>query len=134
LDYDHGTGHGVGSFLGVHEGPQRIGKAANAIALKPGMIVSNEPGYYKTGAYGIRLENLVAVVKDESFTTSTRPFLAFDTLTIVPFDRALIAADVLSLQERQWVDTYHARVWECLQSEVDTDTRAWLEQATQPLV
>ncbi len=134
LDYDHGTGHGVGSFLGVHEGPQRIGKAANAIALKPGMIVSNEPGYYKPGAYGIRLENLVAVVKDESFTTSTRPFLAFDTLTIVPFDRALIAADVLSLQERQWVDTYHARVWECLQSEVDTDTRVWLEQATPPLV
>ncbi len=134
LDYDHGTGHGVGSFLGVHEGPQRISKAANAVALKPGMIVSNEPGYYKTGDYGIRLENLVAVVKDESFATTTRPFLAFDTLTIVPFDRALIATDVLSRQERQWVDSYHARVWKCLQSEVDTDTRAWLEQATQPII
>ncbi len=134
LDYDHGTGHGVGSFLGVHEGPQRIGKAANAVALKPGMIVSNEPGYYKTGAYGIRLENLVTVVKDESFKNSTRPFLAFDTLTIVPFERALIATEVLSLKERQWVDTYHARVWADLQSVVDTDTRAWLEQATQPLI
>jgi Xaa-Pro aminopeptidase len=134
LDYDHGTGHGVGSFLGVHEGPQRIAKSPNAVALKPGMIVSNEPGYYKPGAYGIRLENLVAVVKDESFKTPTRPFLAFETLTIVPFERALIATDVLSLKEREWVDTYHACVWKCLQSEVDADTRVWLEQATQPLV
>ncbi len=133
LDYDHGTGHGVGSFLGVHEGPQRIAKSANAVALKSGMIVSNEPGYYKTGAYGIRLENLVVVVKDESIKTSTRLFLAFDTLTVVPFDRALIVTEVLSLNEREWVDTYHARVWKCLQSEVDTDTRAWLEQVTQPL-
>jgi Xaa-Pro aminopeptidase len=98
------------------------------------MIVSNEPGYYKTGAYGIRLENLVAVVKDESFKTPTRPFLAFETLTIAPFERALIATDVLSLKEREWVDTYHACVWKCLQSEVDADTRVWLEQATQPLV
>ncbi|MCA9453485.1 MAG: M24 family metallopeptidase C-terminal domain-containing protein, partial [Nitrospira sp.] len=134
LDYDHGTGHGVGSFLGVHEGPQRIGKAANAVALKPGMIVSNEPGYYKTGAYGIRLENLVTVVEDESFKNSSRRFLTFDTLTIVPFERALIAMELLSLKERQWVDTYHARVWADLQSLVDTDTRAWLELATQPLI
>jgi Xaa-Pro aminopeptidase len=134
LDYDHGTGHGVGSFLGVHEGPQRIAKSPNAVALKPGMIVSNEPGYYKSGGYGIRLENLVAVVKDESFKTSTRPFLAFETLTIVPFERALIATNMLSLKEREWIDTYHARVWKCLQSEMDADTRAWLEQATQPLI
>jgi Xaa-Pro aminopeptidase len=98
------------------------------------MIVSNEPGYYKSGGYGIRLENLVAVVKDESFKTSTRPFLAFETLTIVPFERTLIATNVLSLKEREWIDTYHARVWKCLQSEVDADTRAWLEQATRPLI
>lgn len=134
LDYDHGTGHGVGSFLGVHEGPQRIGKGASAVALKPGMIVSNEPGYYKTGAYGIRLENLVTVVKDESFKNSTRSFLGFDTLTIVPFEQTLIATELLSPKERQWVDTYHARVWADLQSLVDSDTRAWLEQATQPLI
>ncbi|MEJ2230583.1 MAG: aminopeptidase P family protein [Nitrospirales bacterium] len=134
LDYDHGTGHGVGSFLGVHEGPQRIAKSANAVALKPGMIVSNEPGYYKTCAYGIRLENLVTVVKDESLQNSTRSYLAFNTLTIVPFERALIATDVLSPKEHEWVDTYHAHVWECLQSKVDADTRAWLEQATQPLI
>lgn len=134
LDYDHGTGHGVGSFLGVHEGPQRIAKSPNSAALRAGMIVSNEPGYYKTGAYGIRLENLVAVVKDESVKTSTRPFLAFETLTVVPFDRALIVTDLLSCKEREWVDTYHARVWESLQSKVEPDTRVWLEQATQPLI
>ncbi len=96
--------------------------------------MSNEPGYYKTGAYGIRLENLVTVVEDESFKNSSRRFLVFDTLTIVPFERALIAIEVLSLKERQWVDAYHARVWADLQSVVDTDTRAWLEQATQPLI
>ena len=133
LDYDHGTGHGVGSFLGVHEGPQRIAKSVNGVALKPGMIVSNEPGYYKSGAYGIRLENLVVVVND-TLKTSTRPFLAFDTLTIVPFDRALIEKDVLSRKEVEWVDTYHASVWNCLQSKVDEDTRTWLEQATQPFI
>jgi Xaa-Pro aminopeptidase len=133
LDYDHGTGHGVGSFLGVHEGPQRIAKTANAVALKPGMIVSNEPGYYKTGAYGIRLENLVTVVKEEKITASTRTFLAFDTLTMVPFERALIVTDLLSPHEIRWIDTYHARVWECLSSKVDTDTRDWLEQATRSL-
>jgi Xaa-Pro aminopeptidase len=97
------------------------------------MIVSNEPGYYKSGAYGIRLENLVVVVND-TLKTSTRPFLAFDTLTIVPFDRVLIARDVLSRKEVEWVDTYHARVWNCLQSKVDADTRTWLEQATQPFI
>lgn len=133
LDYDHGTGHGVGSFLGVHEGPQRIAKFANAVALKPGMIVSNEPGYYKTGAYGIRLENLVTVVKEEIDKSSTRTFLAFDTLTIVPFERNLIAKDLLSVHEIKWIDTYHSRVWENLQSKVDTETRNWLEHATRPL-
>jgi Xaa-Pro aminopeptidase len=133
LDYDHGTGHGVGSFLGVHEGPQRIAKSANAVALKPGMIISNEPGYYKTGAYGIRLENLVTVVKEEVNESSTRAFLAFDTLTVVPFERSLIVQDLLSLKEQQWVDAYHARVWECLQAKVDSDTRDWLERATHPL-
>ena len=134
LDYDHGTGHGVGSFLGVHEGPQRISKVANDVALRPGMIVSNEPGYYKTGAYGIRLENLVVVVKQEEMGKgSNRAFLGFDTLTVVPFDRKLIVADLLSTQERDWVNAYHSRVWKCLESEVDTETRVWLKEATQPL-
>ena len=133
LDYDHGTGHGVGSFLGVHEGPQRISKSANGVALRPGMIVSNEPGYYKTGAYGIRLENLVVVVEAEKMEQATRPFLAFNTLTVAPFDWRLIAAHILSSQERDWVNTYHVRVWRCLGTTVDAETRAWLQQATKPI-
>ena len=133
LDYDHGTGHGVGSFLGVHEGPQRISKSANDVALKPGMIISNEPGYYKTGAFGIRLENLVVVIREEMLKDSNRPFLAFDTLTVVPFDRKLIVTDLLSPHERDWVNAYHRRVWQCLESKVGADTRGWLEEATQPL-
>ena len=133
LDYDHGTGHGVGSFLGVHEGPQRIAKSANGVALRPGMIVSNEPGYYKSGVYGIRIENLIVVVKDASFKENLRPFLAFDTLTVVPFDRTLIAKEMLSTPEREWINGYHARVWECLESRVDAETRVWLEGATHPI-
>jgi Xaa-Pro aminopeptidase len=133
LDYDHGTGHGVGSFLGVHEGPQRIAKSANDVALKPGMIVSNEPGYYKTGAFGIRLENLVLVKREEMSQDPNRSFFAFDTLTVVPFDRRLIVVDILSWQERDWINTYHARVWQCLEAKVDADTRDWLKQATQPI-
>ena len=133
LDYDHGTGHGVGSFLGVHEGPQRISKSASDVALRPGMIVSNEPGYYKTGAFGIRLENLVVVTCEEMSKDSNRPFLAFDTLTVVPFDRKLIVVDLLSTRERDWVNAYHVRVRKCLESKVDGDTRVWLEEATQPL-
>ncbi len=133
LDYDHGTGHGVGSFLGVHEGPQRIAKSANDVALKPGMIVSNEPGYYKTGAFGIRLENLVVVKRENMPKDSNCSFLAFDTLTVVPFDRKLIDVDLLSRQEREWVNAYQARVWQCLESQVATATRRWLEQATQLL-
>ena len=133
LDYDHGTGHGVGSFLGVHEGPQRIAKLANDVALQPGMIVSNEPGYYKAGAFGIRLENLVVVKCEEMSQDTNRSFLAFDTLTVVPFDRRVIVVDILSRQERDWIDTYHARVWQALEAKVDADTRVWLKQATKPL-
>jgi len=133
LDYDHGTGHGVGSFLGVHEGPQRIARSASSVGLKPGMIVSNEPGYYRTGAYGIRLENLVVVVKDDACLDGTRPFFTFDTLTVVPFDHALIGVDILSPKERDWINTYHARVWKCLEAKVDAETRVWLELATQPI-
>ena len=124
LDYDHGTGHGVGSFLGVHEGPQRIAKSANDVALQPGMIVSNEPGYYKTGAFGIRLENLVVVTRVERSQDSNRPFLAFNTLTVVPFARKSIVGSILSKLERDWIDTYHARVGQCLEAKVDAATRS----------
>ncbi len=133
LDYDHGTGHGVGSYLGVHEGPQRISKVGNSVALRPGMILSNEPGYYKTGEYGIRLENLVVVVRVQSDNPETRSFLGFETLTVVPFDRTLIVGSLLTDLERGWVNAYHARVWSQLHEKVDPETRVWLQRATQPI-
>jgi Xaa-Pro aminopeptidase len=133
LDYDHGTGHGVGSYLGVHEGPQRISKTASTVHLKPGMIVSNEPGYYKTGSYGIRIENLQAVRQEKGPDGSERPLLGFETLTLAPIDLALVAPDLLDGEERAWLDSYHARVRDTIGPLVDAATRSWLEQATRAL-
>jgi Xaa-Pro aminopeptidase len=130
LDYDHGTGHGVGSYLGVHEGPQRISKIANSVALKPGMIVSNEPGYYKTGAYGIRIENLVCVTTLE-IEGAERPMLGFETLTLAPIDLALVEPALLTPPETEWLNAYHARVSETLTPLVDKDTATWLAEATR---
>jgi Xaa-Pro aminopeptidase len=128
LDYDHGTGHGVGSYLSVHEGPQRISKAPNAQPLLPGMIVSNEPGYYKTGAYGIRIENLIVVQPAEGL--SERELFCFETITLAPIDRALVARDLLDRDEAAWLDAYHARVRATIGPLVDAETRNWLEAAT----
>jgi Xaa-Pro aminopeptidase len=135
LDYDHGTGHGVGSYLGVHEGPQRISKAPNTIPLLPGMIVSDEPGYYKTGAYGIRIENLVVVqpLDNGPGEPDGRDMLRFETLTLAPIDRALIDPGLLDADERAWLDAYHAWVRGAIAPLVDRDTAAWLERATAPL-
>ena len=133
LDYDHGTGHGVGSYLAVHEGPQRISKAPNTVALEPGMIVSNEPGYYKTDAYGIRIENLVCVVEAPDIEGAERPMLGFETLTRAPIDRALIDAALLTEAEVAWLDAYHAEVCEALTPLVDGETAAWLARVTRPL-
>ncbi|MEW5729748.1 MAG: aminopeptidase P family protein [Pseudomonadota bacterium] len=133
LDYDHGTGHGVGSFLSVHEGPQRISKSGvQPVALKPGMVLSNEPGYYKTGAYGIRIENLVAVAEADMVGAEC-PMLRFETLTLVPYDRGLIDPALLTESERAFVDAYHARVAAEIGPLVDDATRAWLARATAPL-
>ena len=132
LDYDHGTGHGVGSYLSVHEGPQRISKLPNSIALQPGMIVSNEPGYYRTGQYGIRIENLVAV-RELDVDGAERSMLGFETLTLAPIDRTLIDRGLLTAEETAWVDGYHARVREKIGPLVDPDTAAWLDEATRPL-
>ena len=134
LDYDHGTGHGVGSYLSVHEGPQRISKVGTgAVPLRAGMIVSNEPGYYKAGAYGIRIEALVAVEERPVPAGGERPLLGFETLTLVPIDRRLIEVPLLDAGERAWIDGYHARVWAEISPLVDETTRDWLRQATQPL-
>jgi len=131
LDFDHGTGHGVGSYLSVHEGPARISKLGTA-PLKRGMILSNEPGYYKAGAYGIRIENLV-LVTEANIAGAEKPMNAFETLTFAPIDARLIDPALMSEDEIAWLDAYHARVAEKLMPLVEPETRAWLEAATRPL-
>jgi Xaa-Pro aminopeptidase len=133
LDYDHGTGHGVGSYLGVHEGPQRISKAPSTVALQPGMIVSNEPGYYKTGAYGIRIENLQVVTPAAEIPGGERPMLGFEPLTLVPIDRRLIDKALLSGDDIAQLDAYHARVLAVVGPQLDSAERAWLEQVCAPI-
>ena len=132
LDFDHGTGHGVGSYLCVHEGPQSISKGGMAV-LEPGMIISNEPGYYKTGAYGIRIENLVLVTAPGKVPGGEREMMEFETLTLVPFDRRLVVAEMLTAEELAWLDAYHARVRDMIGPELGPGDRAWLEAATAPL-
>jgi Xaa-Pro aminopeptidase len=132
LDYGHGTGHGIGSFLSVHEGPQSISRNGMT-ALEPGMIVSNEPGYYREGHYGIRLENLLAVTEPEAVAGGEVPVLSFENLTLVPFDRRLILPGLLTDEERSWLDLYHARVWRELSPPLKAACRKWLKSATAPL-
>lgn len=132
LDYDHGTGHGVGSYLSVHEGPQRVSKMPSAVALKPGMVVSDEPGFYLSGAYGIRIENLVVVVAAPG-ATGDAGYLAFETLTLAPIDRALIDTGLLDADETGWLDAYHGRVREALGPQLSASDAAWLAAATAPL-
>jgi Xaa-Pro aminopeptidase len=132
LDFDHGTGHGVGSYLSVHEGPARISKLGTT-PLRRGMILSNEPGYYRSGAYGIRIENLVLVVAAPSAAGGEKELNAFETLTLAPIDRRLVEPSLLTNEERDWLDAYHSRVGVTLAPLVDADTRAWLEAATRPL-
>jgi Xaa-Pro aminopeptidase len=132
LDFDHGTGHGVGSYLSVHEGPASISKLGS-VALRRGMILSNEPGYYKPAAYGIRTENLVLVIAAPEPAGAEKPLNAFETLTLAPIDRALIDAKLLTDKERHWLDSYHARVREVIGPLLEPDTRKWLEKATRPL-
>ena len=131
LDFEHGTGHGVGSYLSVHEGPARISKLGTT-PLKRGMILSNEPGYYKTDAYGIRIENLELVVAAD-IVGAEKPMNGFETLTLAPIDRRLIEAGMLSAAEREWLDGYHARVARLVRARLDDATKAWLDQATAPL-
>jgi Xaa-Pro aminopeptidase len=128
-DFDHGTGHGVGVYLGVHEGPQRISRAST-VPLKPGMILSNEPGYYREGGFGIRLENLVVVTEAPALAGGDdRAMLCFDTLTWAPIDRRLVVADMLAPWERDWLNAYHAEVARRIGPLVDDATRDWLTAA-----
>ena len=131
LNYDHGTGHGVGSYLSVHEGPQSISKAGHA-ELKSGMICSNEPGYYKTGHYGIRIENLVLITQPVD-VGGDAPVMSFETLTLAPIDQRLIQTTLLDPEERAWLDAYHQRVYETLAPHLDAKTQSWLKSATAKL-
>ena len=131
LDYDHGTGHGVGTYLGVHEGPQNISKRPINVPLEPGMVVSNEPGYYRTGEYGIRIENLVTVVDASAPDGAERPLLEFETITLAPIDLSLVDPELLTASEKAWLNTYHAKVRKALSPILDEATRAWMEQATE---
>jgi Xaa-Pro aminopeptidase len=132
LDYDHGTGHGVGSFLSVHEGPVSLSRMARPVPLAPGMILSNEPGYYLPGAYGIRLENLL-LVRPAPLPEALKPFLRFETLTLAPFDRRLISVAMLTAAERQWVDAYHGSVLAALADRVPEPVGPWLRSVCAPL-
>ncbi|MDZ4365481.1 MAG: aminopeptidase P family protein [Afipia sp.] len=131
IDFDHGTGHGVGSYLSVHEGPARISKLGTT-PLKRGMILSNEPGYYKANAFGIRIENLELVV-EAKIDGAEKPMNAFETLTLAPIDRRLINADRISKQELRWLNAYHARVRDEIRPLVDEATKVWLDAATEPM-
>ena len=131
LDYGHGTGHGVGCYLGVHEGPQGISRR-NKVPLQPGMVVSNEPGFYKTGHYGIRIENLQSVIEIVGLS-SDRKMYGFETLTLVPIDRKLINVAMLGESEIKWINDYHARVKQVLSPMMDPSTAIWLDAATLPI-
>ena len=135
LDYDHGTGHGVGSYLSVHEGPQNISKRPIQQALMPGMICSNEPGYYKEGEYGIRIENLVVVSEAKPLPggDANRKFMAFETITLAPIDLDLVEPSLLTGDERDWLNAYHRRVYETLSPQLDDETRHWLADVTRAI-
>ncbi len=133
LDYDHGTGHGVGSYLSVHEGPHRISKMPSPVALRPGMILSNEPGYYKTGEFGIRIESLVAVKAADAPDGAERAILEFETLTFAPIDKNTINSEILDNSEKQWLNAYHQNVWEKVSPFVGETTLKWLKTATAPI-
>jgi Xaa-Pro aminopeptidase len=132
LDFDHGTGHGVGSYLSVHEGPARISKLGT-VPLRRGMILSNEPGYYKAGEYGIRIENLVLVIAEPTPAGGEKPLNAFETLSLAPIEQRLIDVSMLTAKERTWLDSYHQRVRETIGPLLDVETRKWLEKATRAL-
>ena len=137
LDYAHGTGHGVGSFLAVHEGPQRIAKPGGAQAgtdepLRAGMFLSNEPGYYKPGEYGIRIENLV-LVEEREIAGGEATMLGFETLTLAPIDTAMIDITLLTVAEQAWLNNYHAKVFDVVAPQIDGAALRWLTEVCGPI-
>jgi Xaa-Pro aminopeptidase len=134
FNYGHGTGHGIGSYLNVHEGPQAISAARGfGIGLEPGMVVSNEPGFYKEGRYGIRIENLLLVVRDSLRSKPGSPFYSFETLTLCPIDLRLVKKKLLTKEEIHWLNNYHSRVRKELIPFLDEAESAWLKNAARPI-
>jgi Xaa-Pro aminopeptidase len=134
LNYGHGTGHGIGAYLNVHEGPQAISPARGlGVGLEPGMILSNEPGFYREGKYGIRIENLLLVVRDTSRSRAESPFYSFETLTLCPIDLRLVKKELLTAGESRWLNSYHRRVRRELTPLLDKDQAGWLRRATQTI-
>jgi Xaa-Pro aminopeptidase len=134
LNYGHGTGHGVGCYLPVHEGPQRIALGRRSVSLLPGMVVSNEPGYYKPGAYGIRIENLLLVTERPDLAShELGEFLSFSPLSLVPYCRRLVVPSLLSDEERSQINAYHRFVRESLEPLLPRDISLWLQQETAPV-
>jgi Xaa-Pro aminopeptidase len=133
LDYDHGTGHGVGSYLSVHEGPVSISRLGRPVPIAAGMILSNEPGFYLPGHYGIRLENLL-LAQPAALPDATKPFLCFETLTLAPFDRRLLKPALMTEPERMWLDAYHARVLREVAPSLSEPAQRWLTSACAPLM
>ncbi len=133
LDYDHGTGHGVGAYLSVHEGPQNISKALVDVPLQEGMICSNEPGYYKEGGFGIRIENLIIVTEAKKVPGGERPLHGFETITLAPIDLNLVEKSLLTDAEVKWLNDYHKRVYDAVAPQVDEKQKAWLEDACRAI-
>ena len=131
MDYGHGTGHGVGYRLNVHEGPQRLSPAPLDVALEPGMVVSNEPGVYREDQYGIRIENLM--ICRESYSGEFGTFFSFETLTLAPYERELIDSSLLDEAELEWMNTYHAQVYNRLKPMLEEDERTWLAERIAPI-
>ncbi len=133
FDFAHGTGHGVGSYLSVHEGPHSISKKPNKVALKPGMIISNEPGYYKENAYGIRIENLITVTEAQPIEGGELAMMGFEILTLAPIDLNLVEATLLNEEEIAWLNSYHQRVFAEIGAALENEARSWLVQATRAI-
>ncbi|SVC79727.1 uncharacterized protein METZ01_LOCUS332581, partial [marine metagenome] len=131
LDFNHGTGHGVGSYLNVHEGPHSIGKGANQVPFMEGMVVSNEPGYYRENEFGIRSENLIFVKKIKE--VEGKKLFGFENLTYVPFDTRLLDMSIITKTEKDWINNYHQKVLKKIGSHLDDSVMAWLNKATQPI-
>ena len=132
LDYDHGTGHGVGVFSNVHQGPQAISRLNNVV-LQPGMIMSNEPGCYLSGKFGIRIENLIVIREEKNVFSPKEKLLSFETLTLVPFEKGLIENSILNKEEIKWINKYHKQVYKKLSPILDKEEKNWLKKECQEL-